>query len=89
MVGFGVDRNAPRYPFVIPTLLYRKALYYPWEYILCPVGGFVYKLFSGNEAASVNTATSTTTRLASSVVHTAYMRETLEPDLGFGADEVI
>jgi hypothetical protein len=91
MIGYGVVRDAPRYPYVIPTLVYRnlvKPVWKPLRPLVYGIWGFVYSLFF-NEAASASTATTTAGRFATKVVQTAHMRETLEPDIGFGADEVI
>lgn len=87
MDGYGIGRGKPEFPFVIPTLLYRNVLKYPWGWFTSYCR-FLYELFSGDETASASTTTRVS-RLAKSFAHTAHIQETLEPDIGFGADEVI
>jgi hypothetical protein len=85
MVGFGVDKNAPRYPFVIPTLLWRKVFKHIWGAFYC-VWTLVHDLFFESETAGAKAATTTAASSATTVLHA---RQTFEPDLGFGADEFI
>jgi hypothetical protein len=88
MDGYGIGRGKPEFPFVIPTLLYRNVLKYPWGWFIS-CWRFLYELSFSDETASASTATRTASRLAKTFAQTVHTQETFEPDIGFGADEVI
>jgi hypothetical protein len=81
MIGYGVDPDAPRYPFVIPTLLHRNLLYpiiNPLWALLSWVGRAAYSFFfEGDEIASSTTKESAR-RFATKMVQ--FAQETFEAD---------
>ena len=95
MVGFGVDENAPRWPFVIPTLLYRNLLLpLPFWNPLCRLFAWawrmLYDFFSEDEVSTARISATETVRKASTrMVQQARVKETFEPDIKISDDEVI
>lgn len=92
MVGYGVDPDAPRYPFVLPTLLNRHLLYpfiNPLWALLSWLGRAAYSLFFQGDDMGRATATESARRFATRMVQ--FAQETLEADSDFrmGDDEVI
>ncbi|KAF2473462.1 uncharacterized protein BDR25DRAFT_218840 [Lindgomyces ingoldianus] len=86
MHGFGVDWDAPCFPYVIPTVLYRKLLRpfcQPlWSFIL-----WTWDTLLGNQEvrkSAARTAKSFTTRILN-----AHTQQTFEPDLRMDNDELI
>lgn len=98
MVGFGVAADAPRFPFVIPTLIYRN-LQKPWSLLTWPLKllwstvGWIWDFLDADDAdAEVvkRGATSTIRKVTTTVLHQAQGTYD-EPDFdyGFGDDEFI
>lgn len=94
MEGYGIGHEAPRMPFVTPTMLFR-----PFQFIWTPLWltvstflhwlwGLVFFLFEADENAV--TATSTTA-IGQSIVETATIRATewLEGDWSMDHDEIL
>ena len=86
MKGFGVVFDAPRYPFVLPTLFYRKLIRTWWH----PLWRFL--TWSWNyywlEDGTTNSATITASRVATRVLQQA--TETFDySDLSMNDDEII
>ena len=96
MVGFGVDENAPRYPFVLPTLFYRN-LERPWNLVLWPfklalalsswLAGLLVNSFEGENREGLKQGASETVRRVTSTL-SQYAQQTYE-DWGFGDDEIL
>jgi hypothetical protein len=91
MVGFGVDMNAPRFPFVVPTLLWRKCVKPVWMPIRA-VWGFFYEDGGGEHTARATRAATAATaehvrRFATKVLSQA--QQTWEAELSMNDDEVI
>ncbi|KAH7139395.1 hypothetical protein B0J11DRAFT_516704 [Dendryphion nanum] len=93
MVGYGVNPDAPDFPFVIPTMLYRwtlkpfKPFWEPlWNIIVWMLGG-TYDFLFANETGTGHVAAATTQRMASKIVSQA--TETLETVFSMDDDEVI
>jgi hypothetical protein len=84
MKGFGVDWDAPRFPLVIPTVLYRKLL----QPIAQPVLWTWNSLFESEDArrAATSTARKVTTRIIQA--HTQHTIDS-EPVFRMDDDEVI
>ncbi|KAF2274141.1 uncharacterized protein EI97DRAFT_460533 [Westerdykella ornata] len=83
MVGYGVVWDAPRYPFVLPTLL--------WRNLVRPVGAPIWNLIAWlyEDEAVKEHATATAGRAATRIFRQRYTGETFEPDLSMGDDEII
>lgn len=91
MVGFGVDFNAPRFPFVIPTLGYRwfvKPWWLPLWSLLSWVGRTSYRSVMDDETGKA-TATATVRRFATNVLRQVQTAESFEPDYRMSDDEVL
>jgi hypothetical protein len=91
MKGFGVVWDAPRYPYVIPTLLFRTFLQPFWRplwILLSWIGRAAYNCFFDGDASPAS-ATVTARSFATKILQQA--QETFEPefDLSMNDDEVI
>jgi hypothetical protein len=86
--GYGITWNAPRYPYVIPTVLYRTIVK-PWWGPLWVFLVFTYKTlvgsFLGSEEAGRAVKSATASRIATKIL----LREEEEMILGMGVDEVV
>lgn len=86
--GYGVTWNAPKYPYVIPTVLYRNFIK-PWWRPLSVFAVFISEAFlgrfvdSGRVGAPV--VTSTATRFATKIL----LQEEDDVILGMGADDLV
>lgn len=89
MIGYGVDWNAPRYPFVIPTLLYRKLLQPIWSVLSWFWKTPYHFFFDDGVLTETATATMVTMRQFTTKVLQDAQRETFEPDLRIDDDEFI
>lgn len=94
--GYGITWNAPRFPIVIPAVLYRN-LIRPWW---SPIGAVLiwiwrtlYSCFLGIDEVKKRSATAEATRIATKVLFREQAGQILEEDGGYvpgmAADEVI
>lgn len=103
MVGFGVAADAPRFPFVVPTLIYRN-LQRPWGLLTWPlkllwsmagwIWGQVWDSFFDADDADAEVvkrgATSTIRKVTTTVLQQAQgTYDEPDFDFGFGDDEFI
>jgi hypothetical protein len=82
MVGFGVDWDAPRYPFVLPTLFWRKILKPVSTPFLWMWHAFCYFFFDEDGGSTTASATRTATTVFQET-------DVFESDFGFADDEFI
>ncbi|KAF2647582.1 hypothetical protein K491DRAFT_699541 [Lophiostoma macrostomum CBS 122681] len=100
MVGFGVDMDAPRYPYVLPTLLWRKCVKpvsapvrWIWSFFFQEEGQEAVRrrggagVGAGVPAMGTRTAEEFVRGFATKVLSQA--QETWEPELRMGDDEVV
>ncbi|KAF2748200.1 hypothetical protein M011DRAFT_467243 [Sporormia fimetaria CBS 119925] len=85
MVGYGVDWDAPRFPFVIPTLLWRKWLRPVWSVLAWLWSSSDWSFFEDD--TSRKAATATVRRVVTTVFQDA--QETFDVDFSMGDDEII
>lgn len=92
MDGYGVRYDAPVYPFVLPTLFYRKLVRFWWRPLLASVtwlGNSAYEYCWANEEV-VKRATQTATRVVKQYTKTvASQHGTWEAGGSIFDDEVI
>ncbi|KAF2191331.1 hypothetical protein K469DRAFT_557758 [Zopfia rhizophila CBS 207.26] len=89
MEGFGVKWDAPRFPFVIPTVLYRSLLrpfWKPFWNFLIWIWTTAYSCFFEDENARTQ-ATRTALRFTTRILMQS--QQTFEPDLSMNDDELI
>ncbi|KAF2107849.1 hypothetical protein BDV96DRAFT_288454 [Lophiotrema nucula] len=88
MKGFGVEWDAPQFPYVLPTMFYRKLLRPFWRplwALLVWIWNATYNCFFEDD-----TVRETTTRTARHFASTAIRNhQTFEPDLRMSDDEFI
>ncbi|KAF2687185.1 hypothetical protein K458DRAFT_415455, partial [Lentithecium fluviatile CBS 122367] len=86
--GYGITWNAPKYPYVIPTVIYRNFIK-PWWRPLWAFVVFTYKTLVGcffsYEDVDREARRETVSRVATEIL----LREEEERVLGMGADEVV
>ena len=93
MVGDGTNPDAPDFPFVIPTMMYRwtlkpsRSIWEPLWGIFMGMFNGVYDLFFADESHVRTAATATAQQVASKLM--LETTETLESDFSMNDDEVV
>ncbi|KAF2019741.1 hypothetical protein BU24DRAFT_406371 [Aaosphaeria arxii CBS 175.79] len=91
MIGYGVDPNAPRFPFVIPTLLYRWTIKPWWPFVWSYIGPIVLAIYQTiiEDEAVKTSATATARGFATTILQRASATDAFESDFRISDDEMI
>ncbi|PVH99099.1 hypothetical protein DM02DRAFT_529746 [Periconia macrospinosa] len=90
MVDYGVTYGAPKFPFVIPTMIYRVFIRFWWEplwnFILLPLWNQVSGVYDMRSAATATVVKASRAARATAHATRVWMEEGVR---GMGADEVV